>query len=82
MPQLIDFQDIEHSGGKLIICIGADNRGRRGYLLDVQLAVGGCPETSDSGQLNLLKPALENQSLAGSRMAGFLGKGIRSCGRL
>jgi hypothetical protein len=33
-----------------------------------------CPELSVSGQRNLLKPALENQSLAVSRMAGFLGK--------
>jgi hypothetical protein len=41
-----------------------------------------CPQTSDSGQRNLLKPALENQSLAVSGMAGFLGKGIRSCSRL
>ena len=38
----------------------------------------GCPKTSDSGQRNLLKPALENQSLAVSRVAGFLGKGTRT----
>jgi hypothetical protein len=31
-------------------------------------------ESSDSGQLNLLKPALASQSLAVSGMAGFLGK--------
>jgi hypothetical protein len=39
-------------------------------------------KTSDSGQRHLHKSALENQSLAVSAMAGFLGKGIRSCGRL
>jgi hypothetical protein len=38
-----------------------------------------CPKTSDFGQPNLPKPALENQSFALSGMAGFLGKGIRSC---
>jgi hypothetical protein len=33
-----------------------------------------CPKSSDSGQRNRLIPALENQSLAVSRMVGFLGK--------
>ena len=40
------------------------------------------PETVDSGQRNLLKPPLENQPLAMGLMAGFSGKGIRSCGGL
>jgi hypothetical protein len=35
---------------------------------------GSCPKTSDSGQRNLLKPALENQSLTASRRVGLLGK--------
>jgi len=43
-------------------------------LGDARLVVGGCPETSDSGQRNLLKPALENQPFAASRRQGFLGK--------
>lgn len=41
-----------------------------------------CPQTSDSGQRNLLKLALENLSLAVSRLEGFLGKGIRNFNRL
>ena len=52
------------------------NKRRSGYA--VVRASG--PETSDSGQRNLLKPPLENQSLGLSRMAGFLGKGNHSDG--
>jgi hypothetical protein len=44
-----------------------------------------CPQTSDSGQRNLLNPALANQSLAVSRREGFLGKwfvgGVRAPNR-
>ena len=39
---------------------------------------GSAPKSSDSGQRNLLKPGLENQSFAVSGMAGFLGKEIRN----
>ena len=58
--------------------IGVPNDSKRSFMSLPAVR----PKSSDSGQRNLLKPALENQSLAVSRMAGFLGKGIRSCTRL
>lgn len=62
MPRLDDFQEIAHSGGQLIIRIGADNRGRRGYQLTWQhqrpvaaaiFAVYALPEGIAVGQMNL-----------------------------
>lgn len=62
MTQRGEFQEIAHSGGQLIIRIGADNRGRRGYQLTWQhqrpvaaavFAVYALPEGIAVGQMNL-----------------------------
>jgi hypothetical protein len=62
MPQQDEFQEIAHSGGQLIIRIGADNRGRRGYQLTWRhqrpvaaavFAVYALPEGIAVGQMNL-----------------------------
>lgn len=62
MSQLDDFQEIAHSGGQLIIRIGADDRGRRGYQLTWQherpvpaavFAVYALPQGIVVGQMNL-----------------------------
>ena len=62
MPQQKDFQEIAHSGGQLIIRIGADNRGQRGYQLAWQhqrpvaaavFAVYALPQGIAVGQMNL-----------------------------